>query len=106
MACEIIFVLAAGDRYEFQLSDADLSGCDKRTADDWLGREFAAAGCEPSNPMGKLILPDKLLQLARTIPAKTLAQPTPWLKDYLRAVACALGKPLVSIDLVESRIGY
>lgn len=106
MACEIVFVLSDGDRYEFQLSDADLAGLDKRAADEWLGREFEAAGCEPANPMGKLILPDKVLQLARTVSAKSLAQPTPWLNDYLRAVACALGKPLVSIDLVEARLGY
>jgi hypothetical protein len=106
MACEIVFVLTDGDRYEFQLHDADLAGCNKRLADDWLGREFEAAGCEPSNPMGKLILADKVLQLARTIPARALAEPTPWLQDYLRSVACALERPVVSIDLKESKLGY
>ncbi|MDP2795380.1 MAG: hypothetical protein Q8O25_15095 [Sulfurisoma sp.] len=106
MACQIVFILPDGDRHEFMLHDADLAGCDKRTADDWLAREFEVAGCEPSNPMGKLILPDKVLQLARGVDAKTLAAPTPWLMDYLRAVSCALGKPFVSIDLVESKLGY
>ena len=78
----------------------------KRSADDWLAREFESAGCEPSNPMGKLILPDKVIQLARTVTPRTLAAPTPWLHEYLRAVACALGRPFVSIDLVESKLGY
>ncbi|MBU0752232.1 MAG: hypothetical protein KJ787_13245 [Gammaproteobacteria bacterium] len=106
MACQIVIVLSDGDRYELMLHDSDLAGCDKHSADDWLAREFETAGCEPASPMGKLILPDKVLQLGRTVTAKMLAAPTPWLKEYLRAVACALGKPFVSIDLVESKIGY
>jgi hypothetical protein len=92
--------------YEFQLGDADLAGCDKRSAEDWLGREFVAAGCEPSNPMDKLIMADKVIQLARTIPAWDLAAPTHWVMDCLHSVACATGLPLVSIDLVESKVGY
>jgi hypothetical protein len=106
MEREIVFVLPGGERHEFKLIGADLVGCTRRDADDWLGKEFVAAGCVPSDPVGKLILADKVIQLARTIPAKTLVTPTPWLHEYLRAVACALERPVVSIDLVEGKLGY
>ena len=106
MACEIVFLLPGGQRHEFALGDADLLGCNRRIADEWLGREFEAAGCVPTNPVGKLILADKVMQLALGIPAATLAQPTPWLHDFLRAVACGLDRPMVVIDLVENKLGF
>ncbi len=36
----------------------------RNEAYDWLTREFKDMGCVPSNPMGKLILVDRVLNIA------------------------------------------
>ena len=77
-----------------------------RTAQDWLGQEFEGAGCVPTNPVGKLLLADKILVLAKTQPPQGYAQPGPWLKDFLRAAACSLGRPALTIDLARHSLGY
>jgi hypothetical protein len=106
MGCHITVNLSNGDSHEFELSDADLAGMDARQAQDWLGREFEAAGCVPTNPVGKLLLADKVLVLARTQPEQGFAQPTPWVRDYLRATACAIGRAVITIDLAKHSLGY
>jgi hypothetical protein len=97
MVCHITVILDNGDTHDFELS---------RAAQDWLGREFDAAGCVPTNPVGKLLLADKILVLAKTQVPKTWSQPTQWLKDFLRAAAASLGRPLLTIDLASHTLGY
>ncbi len=65
MACHVTIVTGKGERYEFELHDVDLAGLDARKAQEWLGQEFEAAGCVPTNPVGKLLLADKILCLPR-----------------------------------------
>jgi hypothetical protein len=106
MSCHITVILGNGHSHDFALHDAEL-GMDVHQAQDWLGQEFEAAGCTPTNPVGKLLLADKILCLAKTQPPEAYAQPTPWVKEFLRAAACALGgRPLLTIDLARHALGY
>ena len=106
MGCHITVVLASGTTKLFELSDRDLEGLDSRTAQEWLGAEFDGAGCTPTNPVGKLLLADKILVLAKTVPPKNFENPTAWVQEYLRATACALGRPAITIDLARHALGY
>lgn len=106
MGCHVTVVTTKEERHEFELSDADLAGMDARRAQEWLGEEFGAAGCVPTNPVGKLLLADKILVLAKTQPEQAFAQPTPWVRDFVRAAAASLGRPVVTIDLANHTLGY
>lgn len=106
MGCHVTVIAASGERYEFEVSDADLSGMDARKAQDWLGHEFEAAGCVPTNPVGKLLLADKILVLAKTQKDAAFAEPTPWATNFVRAAAAAIGRALLTIDLGAHSLGY
>lgn len=106
MSCKLIVNLANGDSREFDFSDDELSGLDRHTAHEWLIEEFQAAGCLPSNPVGKLLLADTILVLAKTQPAKVFTEPSAWARTYLKAVAVALDSPVVTIDLPGHSLGY
>ena len=106
MSCRITVILADGERLEFAVSARDTASCDSHAAHEWLAREFDAAGCVPANPVGKLLLADKVLNLAKTVSVAVWREQTPWLHDYLKAVACAIGRPLVTIDLPAGIVGY
>jgi hypothetical protein len=75
MGCHVTVVTASGERHEFELHDADFAGLDARQAQEWLGQEFEAAGCVPTNPVGKLLLADKILCLAKAQQEAAWAEP-------------------------------
>lgn len=106
MGCHVTVVVASGERYEFELHDADLAGLDGRKAQEWLGQEFEAAGCVPTNPVGKLLLADKILCLAKTQQEPAWAEPSPWAKQFVRAAAAAIGRAVLTIDLGNHSLGY
>ena len=89
-----------------KLDVADLAGMDARKAQEWLGREFEAAGCVPTNPVGKLLLADKILCLAKTQKDAVYAEPTPWVNSFVRAAAAAIGRAVLTIDLGNHSLGY
>ena len=79
---------------------------DARKAQEWLGREFEVAGCVPTNPVGKLLLADKILCLAKTQKDAAYAEPTPWVQSFVRAAATAIGRAVLTIDLGNHSLGY
>ncbi len=106
MGCHVTIVTGKGERHEFDLHDADLAGMDARKAQEWLGQEFEAAGCVPTNPVGKLLLADKILCLAKTQKDAVYAEPTPWVNSFVRAAAAAIGRAVLTIDLGNHSLGY
>lgn len=106
MGCHVTVVTGNGERYEFELLDADLAGLDARKAQEWLGQEFEKAGCTPTNPVGKLLLADKILCLAKTQQDAAYAAPTPWVNSFVRAAAAAIGRAVLTIDLGNHTLGY
>mgnify|MGYP001185004758 CR=1 FL=1 len=106
MGCHVTVVTGKGERYELELHDSDLAGMDARKAQEWLGREFEAAGCVPTNPVGKLLLADKILCLAKTQQDSAYAEPTLWVNSFVRAAAAAIGRSVLTIDLGNHSLGY
>jgi hypothetical protein len=106
MGCHVTVVAGSGERYEFELHDADLAGLDARKAQEWLGQEFEAAGCVPTNPVGKLLLADKILCLAKTQKEAAWAEPSPWVRQFVRMSAAAIGRAVLTVDLGAHSLGY
>jgi hypothetical protein len=106
MACHLTVVFADGERLEYELGDADLAGLGADEAHRWLGEEFEAAGCVPSNPMGKLLAADKIVSLAKSRQQREFQPASPWVQNYLRAAAVALGRPVVTVDLANHSLGF
>ncbi len=106
MICTLTIVGSKGRRYEFELTDNDLAGFDAQQARHWLGDEFARAGCVPTHPVGKLLLADEILCLARTRDEAVYARLTPWSRTFICAAAVAIGRPVLTLDLATHSLGY
>jgi hypothetical protein len=106
MGCHLTIVFADGERIDYELSDAEIGGMDARAAHAWLDREYEGAGCVPSNPVGKLLIADKIVSLAKSQSRRAFDPPSPWVKDFLRATAAALARPLITIDFGQQTLGY
>jgi len=106
MACHLSVVFADGEQLDYELSDTDVGGMDVAAAQDWLDREYEAAGCVPSNPVGKLLMADKIVSLAKSQSRRAFSPPSAWVKDFLRATAVALERPLIRIDVGQHTLGF
>jgi hypothetical protein len=106
MACHLTIAFADGERLEYELSDADVARFTPEAAHAWLGEEFEAAGCVPSNPMGKLLVADRIVGLAKAQPRRMFEPGNVWGQDFIRAAAAALRRPVVTIDLINHSLGF
>lgn len=93
--------------YEYRLSDSELAGRSVEEARRWFDKEFADLDCEPSNPVGKVLIIDKILSVARSAgEARFSAARAGWAQDFVRNTALALGRDTVRIDIAAFSISY
>ena len=106
MACHLSVIFGDGTRVDHQLSEVEVREVDSQVAHAWLDREYENAGCVPTNPVGKLLMADKILGLAKSQPQRSFDPPSPWVKDFMRATAAALGRPVITIDIGRYTVGF
>lgn len=102
----IVTVSFARNRdYEFRIPSGEKN---PRTADDaqvWLGQQFEEFGCTPRSMVGKVLILDKVLEVARAAGEKRFAEGGDWAERYARAVIAALGREAVRVDVAENTVG-
>lgn len=81
------------------------AGGSRDEASRWLDDQWEELECEPSNPMGKVLVLDKILCVARHGGEQRFAQPGEWAQRYANAVATVLERPVVRVDVGERVVG-
>jgi len=71
----------------------------------WLVQEYEVFGCEPINPLGKVLAVDTVLSVAAAAGPKFFADPI-WVAKFAKAALVALRRPEVRIDVAEMSVGY
>lgn len=92
--------------YEYKFSGTDLTGGSAEEARRWFDKEFADLECEPTNPMGKVLIIDKILSVARYGGEQRFADGKAWAGQFARYTALALGRDTIRIDVAGFNIGY
>jgi hypothetical protein len=93
-------------QYEFKMSDTELAGRSTEDARRWFDREFNDLECEPSNPVGKVLIIDKILGVARYGGEVRFAEGKAWAADFARNAAVALGRDTIRVDVAAFSISY
>ena len=106
MVYHIAVLFGKGREYDFQFTDADLSGQTAEQARNWFNNEFNSLECEPSNPVGKVLIIDKILNVAQYGSEARFADKKEWAKQFAVNAALALGRDTVRIDVAAFTIGY
>lgn len=101
-----VTVVFGGDReYEFALHDAEVASTTKEQARSWLAKEFDELECSPSNPMGKVLVLDMVLNVAKYGGEARFEEGGDWSKAFALAVAAALQRPAIRVDVVGFVVG-
>jgi len=95
-----------GREYLYQFSEAELAGGSPEEARRWFDKEFADLKCEVSNPVGKVLIIDKILNVARCGGEQRFIDGKTWAGAFARYTALALGRDTIRVDLDAFVIGY
>jgi len=77
----------------------------REEATRWLDDQWQALECEPTNPMGKVLILDKILSVARYGGEKRFEQQDEWARRYAEAVAAVMQRPVVRVDVADHVVG-
>ncbi len=101
-----VTVVFGGDReYEFALHDAEVATTTKDQARNWLASEFEDLECTPSNPMGKVLVLDMILSVAKYGGESRFEQASDWAKKYALMSAAVLDRPTVRVYVAAFVVG-
>lgn len=106
MRRQVIVSFGADKEFEFQLSSADLAGTTANEARQWFEREFAALECDVATPIGKVLLADFILSVARYAGERRFKEQPAWAEQFARNAAVLLARDLVRVDVVNNTVGY
>jgi hypothetical protein len=102
-----VFVnFGTGKDYEFQFEAGEPMGRAMEDARHWLDEQYVKLECEPVNPMGKTLIIDKVLIIAKAVGEKPFAGNDPWAQQFARSAALALGRDTVRIDVAGFTVGH
>jgi hypothetical protein len=105
MPYQITVALPDGKEFEFNIVDSDLAGLGRDGANVWLDNEWIALECAPLSPVGKVLLLDKMLSIAKYSGARRFQHDAHWGRQFARCVAVLLDRPAVRVDVPELSVG-
>ena len=103
MQARITVIFETGAPIELQLDGAEVLSFE--AARRWLDEQFVRLECEPLRGSGKVLIADKLIQVAAAAGAAGFSDAA-WALDFARATAGALSKALVKIDVPRQAVSY
>ena len=102
---QVIVVLRADREYEFTLHADEIVGLTGEAARAWLLAEFDALECTPSNPMGKVLILDVILNVAKYAGEARFSQGSEWARRFAASVCASLDRPVVRVDVPAFVVG-
>lgn len=93
------------ENQQFRLSADSVAQITDEEARAWLGEQYDEFGCEPLNPVGKVLAIDKVLCVARAAGPQLFADEQ-WAGRFAKAALASLRRTVVRIDVEGMTVGY
>lgn len=99
MSYNVIVAFGKHQEYGIGLTESELAGHTAEEARRWFETQYEELACEPSNPVGKVLVLDRILGVARSVGPEAFARGDTWAKRYALYAALVLGKDVLRIDV-------
>lgn len=106
MLYHVVVSFGRNKDYRFEFSEADLAESSPEEARRWFDKEFTELKCEVTSPTGKVLIIDKILNIARNGGEQRFINGKSWATQFARYTAQALGRDTVRVDVEGLTIGY
>jgi hypothetical protein len=106
MSRRVIVSFGPGTEFEYKIHPADLAKESAESARQWFDREFIALECDVPSPIGKILIADRVLSVAKYAGAQRFREQQEWAEQFARNAAVMLGRDLVRVDVPNNTVGY
>lgn len=105
MLYTVIVSYGPNSEYEFKFPDQDVHPLSREEASHWLHGEFEAMECASRNPVGKILLLDVILDVAKYGGEARFAAGGDWARRFALCCAVALRRGTVRVDVPNLMVG-
>ena len=103
----VVVSFGEGHEYEVRVAPAALAAQDAQAARQWFDREFVELECSPSNPVGKLLIVDQILNVAKYAGENAFMHGgNNWSASFARNALKALDRDFVRVDTRAFAMSY
>ena len=106
MSRHVIVSFGPGTEFEFKVPAAEVAGQSADAARQWFDREFVALECDVPSPIGKVLIADRVLSVAKYAGVQRFREQRDWAEEFARNAAVMLGRDLVRVDVPNYTVGY
>lgn len=106
MSRRVIVSFGQDTEFEFFVPAADVAALTADAARQWFDREFVALECDVPSPIGKVLIADRVLSVAKYAGAARFRDQPEWAQQFARNAAVMLGRDLVRVDVPNYTVGY
>ena len=105
MRGSVIVSFGRNREYELRITAGDKPLPTTQEGEQWLAQQFEELGCTPRSLVGKVLILDKVLEVARDAGEKRFAGDIAWAEAYARAVLAILNRTSVRVDVAGDTVG-
>jgi hypothetical protein len=106
MSRHVIVSFGHDAEFEYKIPVADLAGQTADVARQWFDREFIALECDVPSPIGKVLIADRVLSVAKYAGAQRFRDHPEWAQQFARNAVVMLGRDLVKVDVPNYTVGF
>jgi hypothetical protein len=106
MSRHVIVSFGQGSEFEFNIPAAEVAALSTDAARQWFDREFIELECDVPSPIGKILMADRVLSVAKYSGAQRFRDDRDWAEQFARNAAVMLGRDLVRVDVPNYTVGY
>ncbi|HEX8989241.1 MAG TPA: hypothetical protein VF816_14880 [Rhodocyclaceae bacterium] len=104
MTCTVTVSFGRNSEYQYHFHDDEVGTLSRDEAKAWLHAEYESLECQPRNPVGKILLLDVMLDVAKYGGESHFAAPDDWAKRFALCCAAAMTRD-VRIDVANLVVG-
>jgi hypothetical protein len=102
----VIVSFGSDKRFEYRLTSDDVAGITSEQARKWFDRQFEELECDVPTPMGKVLLVDRILSVARYAGEPRFRDRADWAEQFARNAAVMTGREVLRVDVEKNTIAY
>jgi hypothetical protein len=102
---QVIVSFGKDIEFKFLFAPADLAPIKREDAREWLQREFVDLECDLPSPVGKVLLLDEILAVAKYAGQRRFHDKLEWASQFAKNSAVLLGRDMIRVDVANNTVG-
>jgi len=92
--------------FDYKLTADDVAGHGGEQARRWFDRQFQELECDVPSPMGKVLVVDRILAVAKYAGERRFRDDDDWAQQFARNAAAMMGREVIRVDVDKYSIEY